>query len=134
MERIVGKRGLITSGRCVNSHNCRIWAAEKLHQCLQMPLHVSHIAVWCSFTVTYSLGVIFFEELSAGGPLISPVYVIGAIRDSISSRKAMYFNNSVYGGWCSTTHRPLCKPGALPLFLLRRNHQPSIYNVTYQIV
>lgn len=40
----------------VNTHNCRIWAATNPHAFLQIPLHSSHVTVWCGFTATFSVG------------------------------------------------------------------------------
>ncbi|GFT14429.1 hypothetical protein TNCV_4004061 [Trichonephila clavipes] len=37
--------------------------------------------------------------------------------------KAMWYNHSVYAGWCSSTHRPLCETSAPPPFWRRQKHQ-----------
>ncbi|GFY21183.1 hypothetical protein TNCV_3992271 [Trichonephila clavipes] len=40
-------------------------------------------------------------------------FIIGAVRYSGSSDKAMCYNHSVDVGWCSSTHRPLCETRVL---------------------
>ncbi|GFT50973.1 uncharacterized protein TNCV_1174031 [Trichonephila clavipes] len=53
----------------VNTHNCRIWETDNPHSTLRVPLHSPKVTVWCGFSASYILGLQFFEELGAGGPV-----------------------------------------------------------------
>ncbi|GFU75177.1 uncharacterized protein TNCV_2056201 [Trichonephila clavipes] len=53
----------------VNTHNCRIWEADNPYSTLQVPLQSPKVTVWCGFSASFILGLYFFEELGAGGPV-----------------------------------------------------------------
>ncbi|GFX16657.1 transposable element tc3 transposase [Trichonephila clavipes] len=53
----------------VNTHNCRIWETDNPHSTLRVPLHSPKVTVWCGFSASFILGLYFFEELGAGGPV-----------------------------------------------------------------
>ncbi|GBM35927.1 hypothetical protein AVEN_244991-1 [Araneus ventricosus] len=44
----------------VNTHNCRIWAAENPHAIQEQPLHHGRVTVWCGCTATFIIGPYFF--------------------------------------------------------------------------
>ncbi|GBL74718.1 hypothetical protein AVEN_243593-1 [Araneus ventricosus] len=51
----------------VNTHNCRIGAAENPHTIQEQPLHPDKVTIWCGFTATFIIGPYFFEEITANG-------------------------------------------------------------------
>ena len=51
----------------VNSHNCRISAAEIPHAIQKQPLDSEKVTVWCCFTATFIIGPYFFEEITPSG-------------------------------------------------------------------
>ncbi|GFW41070.1 transposable element tc3 transposase [Trichonephila clavipes] len=53
----------------VNTHNCRIWESDNPHSTLQVPLHSPKVTMRCWFSASFVLGLYFFEELVAEGPV-----------------------------------------------------------------
>ncbi|GFV65615.1 transposable element tc3 transposase [Trichonephila clavipes] len=53
----------------VNTHNCRIWETDNPHSILRVPLHSTKVTVGYGFSASFILGLYFFEELGAGGPV-----------------------------------------------------------------
>ena len=53
----------------INTRNCRIWAANNPHACMQEPLHSPKVTDWCGFTASFIIGPYFYEENVASGPV-----------------------------------------------------------------
>ena len=57
----------------INSCNCRIWAANTPHACVQEPLHSLKVTVCCGFTAYFIIGPYFYEENGASRPVTRTV-------------------------------------------------------------
>ncbi|GBM11606.1 hypothetical protein AVEN_180153-1 [Araneus ventricosus] len=49
----------------VNTHNCRIWAAENPHAIQEQPLHPDKVTICSGFKATFIIEPYFFEEITA---------------------------------------------------------------------
>ncbi|GFV61969.1 uncharacterized protein TNCV_4107721 [Trichonephila clavipes] len=53
----------------VNIQNCRIWVTKILLATRPVPLHPAKVTVWCWLMTSFIIGLYFFKETDAFGPV-----------------------------------------------------------------